>query len=98
MLGCCYREVLFRTGNPHLLLCLPEHVGHLLALPLRPQVGAQLALAQLQGTLVAAILQQLQAALLVGSLASNLLNDGAHELDALGGALQWPKEGRAVSN
>ena len=55
-------------------------------------MSAHLPLGDLEGALVPAHLQQLHEALLVGGLARHLAHDVAHELDALGLALQGGKE------
>ena len=55
-------------------------------------MSAHLPLGDLEGALVPAHLQQLHEALFVGGLARHLAHDVAHELDALGLALQGGKE------
>ena len=72
----------------YLLLGLAEEFGHFLPLLLAAEMGAELSLAELEGTLIPANLEQFHNALLVGSLTSNLADYVAYELYALRGTLQ----------
>jgi hypothetical protein len=71
--------LLASTGGTH----LAQHGGHLLPLSLGAQVGAELPLGYLEGTLVLADLKELSDTLLVGGEACDLADELAHE----GGAL-----------
>lgn len=87
------------------LLLLAQHVGDLLALGLAARVRPELLLREPQRALLAARLEQLADAALVGGEAGDLADDLADDLDALGGALfvvvekflgvgWWWREGR----
>lgn len=71
--------LLTSTSGTH----LAQHGGHLLPLSLGAQVGAELPLGDLEGTLVLADLEELSDTLLVGGEAYDLADELAHE----GGAL-----------
>lgn len=71
------------------LLLLAQHVGDLLALGLAARVRPELLLREPQRALLAARLEQLADAALVGGESCDLADDLADDLDALGGALFW---------
>jgi len=75
-----------------LLLGFAKNLGHFFPLLLAADMGAELSLAELEGTLIFANLEQFHNTLLVRSLTSNLADYIAHEFYALGGTLQ--KEGK----
>merc|ERR1712168_82349 len=71
-----------------------EDSGHLLTLPLGPDVGADSLLQELEATLVLGDLEQLHGPSLVGSEADNLTDEVAASLVMLGHASFGPGRGQ----
>jgi len=81
-------NLFFSKRKKKLLALLPEDVGNFVPFPLSANVGSQLFLSVLKGTLVLAYSQEFCDTLLIGSKSCDLLDDLANDPHPLGKTLE----------